>query len=574
MKNKLVKERLSDSSVSLDLSDSSDDSDESELSKYYPKRVIKDIKNIKNIEDKENYLEKELDKSIENNLKSYKNLDDDRKIITQLIIYYNGNNDNLNQKIREFIYKKGVNYYSDELIAIYHYEMFKKFDDIKYFLKIIFDMAYEKEISMDCRIIDAIFENTDDTNNFFAFLSNYDESYLISDKIITYLMNNKNYDFIIHVHKNKLHYKISLNNKLYCKFINLIIKYYDKETMDKIFKYFDKREELNLESDFSLDLMNTDGSSDILFHKLSILCFIRKFHLIMEYIENNKLSENNVNKLFTFIKNMYIEYIHTKYFENEFSNALNEKYLEIDKIFLFLFKNYKVDTNIFDDGSLKIYFRMKLYETLLYLIGIGRVKISEMTEEDFDILIKNIPNKNLLDTNYDILDIEYILENIKLTSSHLEILTKSRPEFMKYLLNYKIKPTQKCFTNLIDKNHDVDYIDQLVYFGYEITHDDIIYATSKGIVLHDSIYTKNFVPDESFYKFCDYDFMPMYNDNMYNDEKWAKRANEIIINNKALSKYGNFIKSLIKIDNKVAINDLCIELEICKNEQNEKNEKK
>jgi hypothetical protein len=52
----------------------------------------------------------------------------------------------------------------------------------------------------------------------------------------------------------------------------------------------------------------------------------------------------------------------------------------------------------------------------------------------------------------------------------------------------------------------------------------------KRITLRDNVFTKNFVPDRDFFKLCDMDFHPIYNQTMYKNMLWIYRLCRITPN--------------------------------------------
>lgn len=141
-------------------------------------------------------------------------------------------------------------------------------------------------------------------------------------------------------------------------------------------------------------------------------------------------------------------------------------------------------------------------------------------------------NSSILYTNYrysnmmadeDLINIDntYILKNINqiwdenclVYACELKSL-----DIIVLLLDYKIKPTKKCFTALINsfpRSNCRDYIvsqlvDLLVKYGYEVDYSDVLYSTKKRIALNNDILIKfNIILDDKYIKLCiDTDFFP------------------------------------------------------------------
>jgi hypothetical protein len=523
-----------------------------------------------NSEEIERELEANIDESLNNNSGKNIQLKNDRIIITKLIKFYSGTNENLNKKIKYLINKKQNGFYDDELILLHQYKLLTNFDNIEYFLRIFFEVFV---INIGGNLIELIYSFIDNKNKFADLLLEY-TNYNVKNETLRLFLHDNLYTLIKHIYKNNLCVNVydDLNLHMYCRFIYITAKNYDIETINKMFKYFDRRELINIESDPSIDLMNADENSESFFHKLAINFFLKKYDLIKCCMETKNMNENNLKNFVIFIKGVLDANLLLIVYQND---------VELDIFLPFIFTKYKIDPNIFDSESFDVYLKLGLYKTLIYLAN--NIKLSDDNFVNFIRFFNNkFAKRYKKEESNEVTDeiLEKFFGTITITTFHLELVCKYKPCLLNQLLNHKIQPSSNCFTNLIDnikciiykKHKHYGYIDQLISFGYKITHEDIIYATQNQIKLNDSVYTKNFVPDETFYKFCNYDFMPVYNDNMYNDDKWVKRAKEIINDNKVLIKYDKFITSLIKIDNKVAKTDLCIELEMCReNYEYEKN---
>ncbi len=121
---------------------------------------------------------------------------------------------------------------------------------------------------------------------------------------------------------------------------------------------------------------------------------------------------------------------------------------------------------------------------------------------------------------------------------YLACLNK-RVNIIKMILEQKIIPTHRCFCAILEKinnniaipfselNNIKTIVDHFIHYSYYLTNDDILLLTKKKIILNNSFFTKNlkFNDDEKeeFYSYCDLDFMPEYNDTLFNDILWLRR---------------------------------------------------
>ncbi len=183
------------------------------------------------------------------------------------------------------------------------------------------------------------------------------------------------------------------------------------------------------------------------------------------------------------------------------NNDKKNKIIEVKskKILVSLVNNEKNKNNNLKNNS---------KNTLVLLVNNGKLKIT-LSDYKFWLFSTN-PYK------YSNLDIyEQMSMDKELYKDFLEFAC----EYLNYetiydILNNKTIPTNKCFKNLfvnkyIHDNNKVnnakslpDTIDLLIKFGYILTDDDIIYATIKGVILNDCIFTRRYVPSEKFYDAC------------------------------------------------------------------------
>jgi HMG (high mobility group) box len=186
-----------------------------------------------------------------------------------------------------------------------------------------------------------------------------------------------------------------------------------------------------------------------------------------------------------------------------------------------------------------------LVENNNIILGEKHLEIVCKYSEDTDIILYFLNNMILTEKHLEIIckyseDTDIILHflnnNIILTEKHLENACQytKNINIISFILNNKVSISKECI-NLLFSNayqrHDKKYnelnnhtfkekmennfqkiIDLFVKFGYKLSDDDIILATKEGIILNDSIYTRNFVPTDEFYKLCNKKFKPIYNE--------------------------------------------------------------
>jgi hypothetical protein len=153
------------------------------------------------------------------------------------------------------------------------------------------------------------------------------------------------------------------------------------------------------------------------------------------------------------------------------------------------------------------------------------------TKNNFESYVTHTINDNTCN--------EYFPElNFSEEELYLACLNK-RVNIIKIILEQKIIPTHRCFCAILEKinnniaisflelNNIKTTIDHFIHYSYYLTNDDILLLTKKKIIINNSFFTKNlkFNDDEKeeFYSYCDLDFMPEYNDTLFNDILWLRR---------------------------------------------------
>lgn len=199
--------------------------------------------------------------------------------------------------------------------------------------------------------------------------------------------------------------------------------------------------------------------------------------------------------------------------------------------------NYPITKQFFD-----IIVSLDLENAIIHFID----KINNNHEGYFDIFIKY---KNNLTSEQNINIYQKFSHNININQKLLiKACFKCDYQLISCILDNKVIPNDECYNALFIKSnmnkHDIsDIIDLLIIFGYQIKRGDILLATKNKIQLAQEF--PDFIPDEIFYGYCDINFQPRYNDNMYTDVLWFERLLEI---SRIETDYGKIIKFVKKYD--------------------------
>jgi hypothetical protein len=198
-------------------------------------------------------------------------------------------------------------------------------------------------------------------------------------------------------------------------------------------------------------------------------------------------------------------------------------------------------TFVMNDVVFTNYIKMNLYKSVKTVIS-DRTNINH--KQFFGILVK-IENKfsyqqiedicacfsqHYQFDNYDIL-CAFVYRNVHVT---------------RYFLNNKYPITSDPFNALFLKEINKanqksisDIANLMVNAGYTVTYSDVLFATKFKIELNIKL---NFPPNEIFYSFCDFSFIPEYNTNLYKDQYWLDRMCEIASCENDHKTIYNFIK--------------------------------
>jgi hypothetical protein len=318
--------------------------------------------------------------------------------------------------------------------------------------------------------------------------------------------------------------------------------------------------------------------------KLNDICFeyISTYNLLeitQKYLDNNKIY--NVDQYF----NMFCYYILSLKNKNNFPHiflALLKKITpglinnsHIDMIIKLNHDNLSVEhKKIWIDCYIFVVDKMKIipnnynFNNYINMIVQKKYYYDDYEDiEDYDDyddyddyldgndLKNNKLNKNEID-EIEKKNFQIYFSKIKFTKWHLYIACKNGLyNIINIIINNKIIPDNLCINTLINwykstyinttiplsiykydaykakkkeyfdkiKNKFALIIDIFIDHSYELSHDDIINISKIQIKLIDNIYTKNFIPNKTFYDCCDFEFCPKYNNNMFCDMLWLSR---------------------------------------------------
>jgi hypothetical protein len=500
--------------------------------------VIKKLGNNEQLETKEFYLL--TDFLINYKTKSKQTVDAYKLYIEYLLDNYNGNDKEINKFVSSLFKKRSDGYfysYGDFL----NNNTFKKITDYekhKYFLEPLFEnptlygVVHSNNISGSIifEILNSL-KTTEDKEKFCIFLMKKTNFYLNNDSI-GLLSKLRFFDFL----------KYSLNNyKIETQkgrdIANIIIKSNGEFNDSFIYQISLKNIspfEQNIHNIIFQNYMFTENNLDIIFgtdnismllHIISQFRFdsnykLKKQHFVILLKQHkfteifNLMSSNkflNPEGLF----DIFWSELETHYEQSNNSNSSN--LCNIYKLFSKIMNNQ-------NNEHLNVFLQKKWYDVCDYLIKEKKIVANDANYISY---VSSNPNINLFD--------EYFQE-LKYSTEHLRLACLYALEpIVKVLLNNKVIPTQNCYRALFEGkiiNTIVipRIIDILIFGGYNLSYDDIVFATKFRVALNKSIFTINFEPKEDFYEACTVDFRPEYNEMMYKNitwlRKWCKCANK------------------------------------------------
>jgi hypothetical protein len=237
------------------------------------------------------------------------------------------------------------------------------------------------------------------------------------------------------------------------------------------------------------------------------------------------------------------------------ANIINKVYIYI--LFIFISQDQKLSIA---KNNLENALYIDKHNLISYVVIQNDVetakKILDLQNEKYnDILLTNIIkcNKPLYES------LKEYGWNVAFNDTHLELACEyTNIFFVSETLNNKTKPTQKAYQNLFKKtfhqlSHNVNDIFEYFYvFDYKFTYEDILLATKYRYTLQKKYITEPFIPTEEFYKYCDINFFPKYNEDIVHNIFWVKM---MLKNPKLLS--CNDINHIHKIieKNKIKLDD-------------------
>jgi hypothetical protein len=203
--------------------------------------------------------------------------------------------------------------------------------------------------------------------------------------------------------------------------------------------------------------------------------------------------------------------------------------------------------NYIDKNHFDIFFKRGWISLVDFLI---KEKNIFPEKSSFESYIINIPDDKRFQDYFPEID---FTEN----ELYLACLNK-RVNIIKIILEQKIIPTQRCFRAIFEKynnnvcilgteyNNIKTIIDNFIHYSYYLNNEDILFLTKKRFMINDSFITRNLkfndIEKEEFYSYCDIDFIPKYNDSLFNDILWLRRMCKTA---KRIDDY-KFIKNFIK----------------------------
>jgi hypothetical protein len=193
----------------------------------------------------------------------------------------------------------------------------------------------------------------------------------------------------------------------------------------------------------------------------------------------------------------------------------------------------------------KIIFSREIYDEH-YNLFFSKYQLSFEIYEKFTsfLITKNIfPTKNnikafLKNVKYDLCFDNFFNDLIFTEDDLNNACLYKRANIVKLILDQKILPTKRCLDSLLEINLDREkekdkdeehkniksIVDNFMHYSYYFTNSDIIALAKRKIMLQKSVFTLNltFSDEEKkqLYQYCDFEFMPNYNDSMFNDKNW------------------------------------------------------
>lgn len=315
---------------------------------------------------------------------------------------------------------------------------------------------------------------------------------------------------------------------------NNIESKFNKNEIDFLINYTLENEE-NSENIDAIPLFSQKRLTDDF--KANDMCFeflhqYGEFNIIEELVKNNQI-ENPGNCL-----HMICHYL--KEDDDEDINLLsNDNDIDISDIFITLAN--KSDPDIIHNGHLSLFFDLCVspyyhnnQDALIKCCNfiINEKNIIPNTENYLSYL--KIPNCHKEPDNF-----AKYFHDLKYNKWHLyKACFYQDSSAINYILGQKIIPNKSCFNTLFEsydsreinqeKENIVQIIDMFIDCGYELTSDDIILATRNRIMLYHNIFTENYIPTDEFYGYCDFQFQPRYNDNMFCDMLWLQKMCDIV----------------------------------------------
>lgn len=396
----------------------------------------------------------------------------------------------------------------------------------KHLINVLHEEAlYKMQNCIDKEIIKQIFSDAlecgfvPDKHHFIEIISNHEYLQIMSTKkifgILKTTYHQDIFDFIIQ-QKN-------LNVDIY----NIIFGDY-KYNNDEIKSIFVS----NNHSIISYVMSKLQFKKDVKLDEsyFEIMIFYNIFEPILNLINFDYIV--NLDKCFKIFWNKLEKSVVTTYSSHHSGDYISQQDF---KYFLPIYKSFINKTNLFNKNHFNIFFKHNWTDFSDFLV---KEKNIFPENDSFKLFVMHISNSKLFD--------EYFTEMI-CSEYHLNLACfYKKPIIVNNILNQKISPTKKCFQSLFEdisnssSNVKLNFltienvnkiIDSFIWYGYFMTKEDIILATSKGIKLNDSHFTKNFILNDDekdkFYEYCHFDFMPKYNDNLFGDVYWLRRMCKI-----------------------------------------------
>jgi hypothetical protein len=412
-----------------------------------------------------------------------------RKLLIYVLSHYDSSNHEINSMISKNIISKDIGFYSSHIILFGDVYFPKNYNKNIIFVRSFLDCMHVKKSYIFENYIDAVYKIIDDKIKFKNLLIEYSAKRCAN--ISFYMICDK----------------FDLN--FFSAFLAQDLIIYDKEK--------------NANDKLDLTLENIQSILNLQYNSVQ-----QKY--IIAHILNNYLSKENYDdghnlcyKISALLKSTMIELS-----ENVIKNFVEKIINGTDEI---------TQTNI-----------------ISYITAIKNIDLMKLFIESKNIKIKEHFIYTLISSNGDNNDYGDILSDYKFTSEHLILACQyNKLHLIQQILNSKIIPEKKHMEKLLVNIREPKIISNcisiLCEFGYKLTYDEILTITMNKIILPKKISQFEFVPDKTFYSYCNLTFMPKYNENMYNDKLWIERLSQLRLKTEHLRNIMKIIKDKkIKLD--------------------------